>query len=317
LALSGILVVFWASNQPFKLPVKAQTIAKSGLRYLVRKHVLVSHNPVNYKYLHMWGFCDIRLEVPIPMPRVAVGLKVMRNWVSILDVEVRRSWKLIVSGHDNHRASFFNDSCCRLPLIAAYASHVKTPRMVFGAVSAPASGLEKASHTGSFLEVNHDPSPLAINGSFGLLVDCSYGANCGYDAADSDNSQNDGTSERDSVSCGTWWETDYPYSPVIWIACDCGALIIGGALGGIFLRSGRRGWLGYLFFGLRLSLIGIGAFLVGWGWVWSQYQTDSDRCKGGFHSVVIVPGQRRLRSKAFRNGLGHVECRNLMQRTSN
>lgn len=134
--------------------------------------------------------------------------------------------------------------------------------------------------------------------------DGSKSAKRGDDADDAYQRKDNGANERDSVSCGTWWETHDPYSSLILAAFDGSAVLIGGVLGGILfcVRRGRWRWLGWVFVGLGLLLCGIGSFLAGWGWLWGTYQTGSPRCKeqsSYFHNSLIVPHKYFLTSTNY------------------
>lgn len=119
--------------------------------------------------------------------------------------------------------------------------------------------------TTNFIGSLHEPD---------LLIDAPHGANRYDDADDTSESQESSTNQRNSISCGTWWEAHDPYSPLIFCAFDCGAILVGCVLGGVFLCYGRRRWLGYVFIGLGVLLCGIRSFLAGWGRAWGTYQQD-------------------------------------------
>ena len=114
---------------------------------------------------------------------------------------------------------------------------------------------------------------------FGLPLDYFERADGDDNADDASKRQKNGSNQRDSVSCGTWWITHDPYGPLIWRGSDCAALLIGGIGGGPFFCYGRRRWLGWLCIGLGLGLCGIGTFLVGWGWAWGTCKTQDKECR--------------------------------------
>ena len=153
--------------------------------------------------------------------------------------------------------------------------------------------------------------------SIGLFLNSAKSTERGDDATDAYQREDNGANERDSLTCGTFWETHYPNIIYIWIGCDCGALLVGGVLGGIFLCSNRR-WLGYLFLWLGLLLCGIGSFLVGWGWAWGAYQTGSQRCKDSesyLHVYNTVPRKYLLTSSNYWGtviGIGRANMPNIL-----
>jgi len=157
-------------------------------------------------------------------------------------------------------------------------------RIVFSGYSGIFRSLRLSLHNDSLTVngLNAVGGSLSRLGSFrGLVSNFEKGTNR-YDNADNaSQSEDNSTNERDSLTCGTFWETHYPNIIYIWIGCDCGALLVGGVLGGIFICARRRRWrrLGYAFIGSGVLLCGIGSFLVGWGWAWGTYQTGSQRCK--------------------------------------
>lgn len=299
-----IFVVVVASNKSFKFHVETHAVAKGGLGYFIRKEVPVSHYTVNYEQLKILGVSNLRSDIPISVPRFAVSLKVVRDGVNDFNIQIRRLWNFVISAYRNDRTSLLDNPCCRLSLITAYTAHIERPKMALRLSSIARCNFANYSCYGNFFKINHDPGPFAFDGSIGLFLNGAKSAERGDDTADAYQRKDNGANERDSISCGTWWETHDPYGPLILAAFDGSAVLIGGLLGGIFfcLRRGRWRRLGWAFVGLGLLLCGIGSFLAGWGWLWGSYQTDSPRCKeqsSHFHGSLIVPHKYLLTSITY------------------
>ncbi len=168
--LLGILVIFGLSDKSFKRPAETQRVTKSGLRYLARKQMSVSHYPINYDQFDIFGVRSLRLSIPISVPWITVSSEVVRNGVLYFDIEVRRFWKFVVSVYDNRRASLLDNPCCRLSLISTYTASVEISKIAL--LSAPflARHVGDYPYAGDLFKVNHDPRPLAFNRRICLLL---------------------------------------------------------------------------------------------------------------------------------------------------
>lgn len=127
------------------------------------------------------------------------------------------------------------------------------------------------------------------------------GTQANTNADDSYESQCDCTTNGDLiVDSGPdrdWWHAHDPYSILILSAFDCGAILVGGLVGGLFLSAPLHGWrrrrarrIGWLCMGCAGCLLGIGTFLAGWGWAWGTYLPEAENNeKCGCHGGHTVP----------------------------
>jgi hypothetical protein len=123
---------------------------------------------------------------------------------------------------------------------------------------------------------------LGLTGNMpGLSLYNSYSTNRNNDSDNSDDAQNYGNNESRNISldCDSR-DRSYPYGALTIGTFYFLGILIGGVGGGYGLAYGRR-FLGCLLVATGVLFVGLGAFLLGYGWLWGPWDWARPLLKQG------------------------------------